>query len=258
MVNLTKALLTAVKSAKKAGGISKKDFMKARMLRRKSSIEFVTKTDIKCEKAIIKIIKSVFPSHSIWSEERPEEKHDSEYEWIIDPLDGTHNFMKNSAVYGHSIALAKNKKPVVGVVYFPILNHLYTAVKGRGAFLNNKRIHVSGIKKFDMAGIHFFQHMNDKQLKILGAFIKKNADVRITGAATYHFCTIANGGFAAYLDARLKPGDIAAGILIVEEAGGRATNDSGAPLTLESRDIIVSNKAIHPQILRVLKRFKGL
>ncbi len=257
-MNIPHALPIAVKAAKKAGAIAKRDFLNAQVFKIKDHHEFVTKTDIACEKAIIKTIKAQFPNHSFWSEERPEEKTSSEFEWVIDPLDGTHNFMKNNAVFGHSIALTKNGRSIAGVIYFPVLNQMYTAIRQHGVFLNGKRIHASSCKSFADAGMQYFQGMNRKQHKILAAFLKKGVDVRISGSACYNFCLVANGGYSFYLDKNLKPGDFAAGALFVEEAGGVVAQDNGANWNLSSKKFIASNKPIFPKVLAVLKKFGGL
>lgn len=257
-MNTLRALQVGIRAAEKAGAIAKKDFLRAKVFKIKDHHEFVTKTDIACERAIIKTIKAKFPEHSFWSEERPEEKTSSEFEWVIDPLDGTHNFMKNNAVFGHSIALAKNGRSIAGVICFPMLNQIYTAIKHRGVFLNGKKIHASSCKNFTDTGMQYFQGMDRKQRRILEAFLKKGVDARISGSACYNFCLVANGGYGFYLDKNLKPGDFAAGALFVEEAGGRVSQDSGADWNLNSKNFIASNKLIFPKILKILKRFGGL
>ncbi len=258
MANLDEALKIAIKAARKAGEIAKKDFLKPQVAKIKDHHEFVTKTDLKCERAIIKIIKSKFPKHSIWSEERAEENNKSKYEWVIDPLDGTHNFMKNNAVFGHSIALTKNKKTLLGVIYFPIMNHMYCGIRGRGVRLNKKIVRVSKTKSFVMLGVNYFQSMNEKQLKILMKIIKRGADIRIMGSACYNFCLVANGGYACYFEKELKPGDFAAGAFLVEEAGGRVTRDDGKAWDLETKNFIASNSIMHNKLLKILKPFKGI
>lgn len=258
MAGLDEALKIAVKAARKAGEIAKRDFLKPRVAKIKDCNEFVTETDLECERTIIKIIKSEFPGHSIWSEERAEEDNKSEYEWVIDPLDGTHNFMKNNAVFGHSIALTKNRKTLLGVIYFPMMDQAYHCIRGRGVFLNRKRIRVSKTKSLVMMGVNYFQSMTEKQLKILRKVVGTGADVRIMGSACYNFCLVANGGYAGYFEKGLKPGDFAAGAFFVEEAGGTVTRDDGGVWDLGTKNFVVSNSVVHKRLLKILKPFRGI
>lgn len=251
-------LRTAIKAAKLAGKIIKTNFGKSIDISTKEGNEFFTSIDIEAEKNIIKTIKEKFSNHNIWSEECGSlEKTDSNYKWIIDPLDGTNNFINQIPMVGTSIGLMYKNKPVLGVVYFPMINQLFYAEKGKGAFLNGKPIKCPDIKELSKAVLFFESHLktaSPKYLKFFLTLAKKIFRTRIAGAATMNICYVANGSANICVESGLKPGDIAASSIIAEEAGAIITDHKGKPWHPRCKNIIVTNKYLHKKILELIQK----
>ena len=218
---------------------------------------YVTKADIESTKLIRKILTKAYPQHSILDEELKPIKNKSDYTWIIDPLDGTHNFIMENPLFSVSIALKKANEIILGVVYFPALNKLYYAEKGKGAYRNGKRIKVkkeSCIKNCLFIYDAKLRGKTEKKLRILEKLAKSAWRLRIYGVATYHNIFIAEGHAAFNIDFDSKIWDYAASLLIVQEAGGKVTDLDGKPWTPDTSTYLASNGKIHNKILNVIKK----
>lgn len=246
----------AIQAAKEAGSILMKNFRKTSKIKRKSNGQLVTEADIQSEKRIIEKISNKFPEHSILSEETGEIKRNSDYNWIIDPLDGTNNFAYQLPHFGVSIALEYRNEVILGVVYLPFFNELYVAEKNKGASVNNKPISVSKRELNDALMIYeselYFN--NKKPLKNLDKLVVSVFATRIFGAPSLGLVSVASGKADIYILFAVEPGDIAAGGLIVEEAGGRVTDLDGRFWSPYKKQLVATNSKIHAEILKYLKR----
>jgi len=248
---------TAIKAAKEAGIILMKYYGKGIKGRVKFEDNLVSKADLEAEKKIISTIKSRYPKHSILSEECGEKKTSSGYKWLIDPLDGTHNYLYGIPIFGTSIALQKDKEIILGVIYLPYDNQLFVAEKGKGAFLNNKRINVSktnNLKKAMMLYDGGLQRDKKIKLKALDKLIDAVFRIRVFGAACFNLSSIAKGGADIYMEHSTNPWDVAAGLLIIEEAGGKVTALDGKKHDISEKGFIASNNKLHNQIMKIIKK----
>lgn len=224
-----------------------------------SNFNFVTDADKACEKLIVDTIRHNFPDHSILSEEMGEIKGTGEYKWIIDPIDGTTNFAHGQPIFGISIGIVKNGKPIIGVVEIPALKESFWAMEGKGAYLGNKKLQVSKVSDTSNAlfatGFPYSRaERYAKNMELFDAFYKNSHGVRRFGAASVDLCFLAAGRFDAYWEFDLKPWDIAAGKIIVEEAGGTVTNMDGSTLDPKRESLLSSNSLLHQQMLNILKK----
>lgn len=253
-------LNVAVKAARRAGSVIQRASLNLDTIRveKKKHNDFVTEVDRAAEEAIIQTILEAYPKHAILAEESGAKGvGSSEYEWIIDPIDGTTNFLHGHQQYGISIALAHKGQIQQAVVYDPSRNDLFTASRGVGAFLNDRRIRVS--KRFMMnecvisTGFPVAdQSYLDQYLGMLKDVIGKTAGVRREGAAALDLCNVACGRVEGFFELNLKPWDIAAGSLIVQEAGGIVTDFTGEQGWLESGDIVAGSPKVLAQLLQLL------
>ncbi len=252
---------TAVRAAYAAGDIHRKYFQTELAIETKTShFDRLTIADIEAEKKIVGLIKSTYPEHNILAEEAKYKKTDSEYTWIIDPLDGTNNFSCGLPIFCVSVALAKRDEVLVGVIYDPMRCELFSAQKGKGAFLNEKPIKVNNVNSLEgsllITGFYYDrgEDMIDCLDKIKEFFLKKILGLRRLGAAALDLCYVACGRASGYWEFKLNPWDFAAGKLIVEEAGGRVTDiDNNDPNVYKPTYIIASNDKIHDFMLSVLR-----
>lgn len=255
----------AIAAAKEAGDFLMKDFGKVKVLQYKDRQDILTNIDLKSEKAIIKKIKQNFPDHNIISEEKGYEDLKSEYTWVIDPIDGTKHYLRKMPIFCVSIALMKDKEVILGVVYAPSFNALFFAEKGKGAYLNNKKINVSQTKNLKDAFI-FAELPN---VRMLGANFKKDHEklgklfeqsyrVRAWGAGALGICYTALGSFDGYLVLHkgVKFWDVAGASIILTEAGGKITDEQGNKFTSKTVRPVASNNKIHNQMLKILKNDK--
>lgn len=191
-----------------------------------AAIDLVTEVDKFSEEFLINKIKKEYPSHSILSEEMGREDNDSDYCWIIDPIDGTTNYANGFCIFSISIALQYKEETVLGVVYVPEVKKLYSAIKDQGAFLNEEEIEVSGVEELTSAlvatGFPYDRAETDhNNLTNFNNLALKVQGVRRTGSAAFDLCSVAGGIFDAYWELKLSIWDVAAGILILQEAGGK-------------------------------------
>jgi myo-inositol-1(or 4)-monophosphatase len=248
----------AVKAARRAGDIIVRasDNIEKIKIQQKSTNDFVSEVDRAAESAIIESIQKVYPDHAFLAEESGV-TGDSDYVWIIDPLDGTTNFLHGFPVYAVSIALAFKGQIQQAVVYDPNRNDLFTATRGGGAYLNEKRIRVSKREKLldCLIGTGFPFQMGtdiDTYTEMFKALTLKTAGIRRPGAAALDLAYLAAGRIDGFWEMGLKPWDMAAGVLLITEAGGLVGDFSGEQDFLESGRIVTGNPKIFAQMLKVL------
>jgi myo-inositol-1(or 4)-monophosphatase len=215
----------------------------------------VTEADHAAEKAILETIKADFPEHYILSEEAGEIVTDSQYKWIIDPIDGTVNFAHGIPICCVSIALEHEGKMIMAAVYNPLIKEFYFAEKGKGAMLNGNPIHVSDQKNVINSCLvtgfpYTYLDMPNGPLQAFERFIRKGVPVRRLGSAAMDLCWVAAGRFDGFYEHKLQAWDSAAGFLLVEEAGGKVTDYTGAYYSPYQPQILATNGIIHEEMLR--------
>ena len=257
-------LNVAIKAARTAGSIINRASLDLDILKVgvKSTNDFITEVDTLAEQAIIETLLTAYPGHGILAEESGREHgaSDSEYQWIIDPLDGTTNFIHGLPVYAVSIALTHRGVIQQAVVYDPTRNDLFYATKGRGAYLNDRRIRVSRRTRLSDAlvgtGVPFRKGDNIKRyLKIFEEITTQCAGVRRPGAASLDLCYVAAGYYDAFFETGLAPWDVAAGSLIITEAGGLVGNYTGESDFLQQREILAATPRIYGQMVSILEGY---
>jgi len=219
----------------------------------------VTEMDLLAEKVIVSEIRKRYPDHSLLAEEKTDLRGDSPYRWVIDPLDGTTNYAHGYPVFSLSIALEKAGEVILGVVYDPTRDELFVGKKGKGARLNGRKIHVSSTPKLSecllATGFPYdiretaadnFDHFRNFALRVHA--------VRRAGSAALDLCYVAAGRFDGFWEMKLGPWDLAAGSLMVREAGGKVTDFLGTPLVLDGKYVLASNGKIHREMIQLLKR----
>lgn len=245
-----------LKAAKEAGKLVMRHYGRVRYVREKDKKSYFTNADLESEKLIISLIRKKFPSHNIISEESKPLNNDSEYTWYIDPIDGTHNYIHTLPMFGTSIALAYRGKTVIGAINLPYFKELYIAERGRGAFLNGKRLGVSSREDAKRAFVVTdlaLRYHPDAKIRVLRAIKGKVYDIRVLGCAVYSHTLVAKGAADAYFTLHTQSWDVAAGALIVEEAGGKVTGIDGSEWNLKKNQFLMSNGHIHGQMLKILK-----
>jgi myo-inositol-1(or 4)-monophosphatase len=254
----------AIKAARAAGAIINRAALDIELLKvaRKGPNDFVSEVDRAAEQAIIDILLDAYPGHAILAEESGRERgaKDSEYLWIIDPLDGTTNFLHGFPVYAVSIALAHRGVVQQAVVYDPTRNDLFMASRGRGAFLNDRRLRVS--KRTRLAdglvgtGFPFRKGDNFKRyVKMFEEVMQACAGLRRPGAAALDLCYVAAGFYDGFFEMGLNPWDAAAGSLIITEAGGLVGNFTGEADFLYQREIVAGNPKVYGQLVQILQPY---
>lgn len=255
-------LAVAIKAARLAGSVHKKYFGKSFSVRAKTtSFDLVTTADTKAEEATVKLIRKNFPTHNILAEENTYTKTNSEYTWIIDPLDGTNNFSQGLPIFCTSVALAYKGQVIAGAIYDVTRNELFYAQKAQGAFLNGKPIHVNKAANLTQAIlITGFYYSRDKDmlntLDAMKRFLRKQIiGIRRFGSAALDLCYVASGRVAGFWEFTLSPWDFAAGSLIIQEAGGRVTDNYGNKVSpVKKTFIVASNAKIHKIMLEVINK----
>ncbi len=223
----------------------------------------VTEADHAAEKAIFEVIRKEFPEHYILSEESGELPKDSNYKWIIDPIDGTINYSKGIPICCVSIGIEKDGKMILGAVYNPFMNEFYVAERGKGATLNDKPIHVSEQTKVINACLvtgfpYTYLDMPNGPLQVFERFIRKGVPVRRLGSAAIDLCWVAAGRFDGFYEHKLNAWDSAAGFLLVEEAGGKVTDFEGNYYSPYQPHILATNGKIHEEMVEVVNNRKIL
>jgi myo-inositol-1(or 4)-monophosphatase len=256
-------LNTAVKAARRAASVIQRASNNLDILRieRKDHNHFVTEVDRKAEQVIVETLLEAYPKHAILAEEGGA-TGDSEYVWIIDPLDGTTNYLHGVPQYCVSIALAHRGQITQAVVYDPNRNDLFTATRGSGAFLNDRRIRVSRTREMSDALICTgFPYQSfgklDQYLGMFAEVVKKSAGVRRPGAAALDLAYVACGRYDGFWELGLAPWDIAAGSLLIQEAGGLITDLQGDAGFMESGDLVAGTPKVFGQLLQTVQNAPG-
>jgi myo-inositol-1(or 4)-monophosphatase len=250
----------AVQTAREAGRVLTEKFGRALQVSHKGDIDLVTEADLAAEKLIVERIRSYYPRHTILTEEAGEVERiagaDSSFKWVVDPLDGTTNYAHGYPFYCVSIALEHEGRIVVGVVYDPTRDELFAAERGAGATLNGRAISVSNVSDLNRAlvctGFPYDVRGRQQFARHFSAFILHAQSVRRDGAAALDMAYVACGRFEAFYEDGLRPWDVAAGKLLIEEAGGRVTHYDGSPFSIYSAPIAATNGLVHADTLRVL------
>ena len=257
-------LNVAVRAAREAGKIINRASLDIDLLRvaQKAANDFVTEVDRAAEQAIIDVLLKAYPQHGILGEETGSTFGDatSEYQWIIDPLDGTTNFIHGMPVYAVSIALAHRGVVQQGVVYDPTRDELFTATRGAGAFLNSRRIRVSNRVRLEDSligtGFPFRKHDDfDTYMEMFKLVAQRCVGLRRPGAAAIDLAYVAAGRYDGFFESGLKPWDIAAGSLLITEAGGLVGNFAGEGDFLHSGEVLAATPRVYAQLVGLLQRY---
>jgi myo-inositol-1(or 4)-monophosphatase len=258
----THFLEVAVEAAREAGEILVAEHSRPQTISYKGDVDIVTETDKKSEAAIVSRLRTHFPKHAIVAEEggggteAQNAAQSSRYCWYVDPLDGTTNFAHGYPCFAVSIALLEDGEPLVAAILNPILNELFTATRGEGSFLNQKKIHVSQIQTISKSllatGFPSQKRASNPNIHYYWEFTLRSHGVRRAGSAALDLCSVACGRFDAFWEFGLKSWDSAAGILIVREAGGIVTDFSGQPYHVGDRELIASNGLIHDEMRKIV------
>lgn len=253
---MSKELEVAIKSATLAGERLEYYFESSLEHNEKEDKSPVTKADLDAEEIIIKELKDVTPQYNIISEESDEINNNSEYTWVVDPLDGTTNFARGLPVFATTLALLKGDNIVLAVTYNPITNSKFSAQAGNGSFWNGVKMKVSDQEKFEKSIVTLGRARDEESKKrTLAAFssIYFKSHQRILGSSALELAWVASGRIEAFVCIGLNNWDVAAGILLVKEAGGKITNFDGEDVVLSrDKDFLASNGKIHEELLEIL------
>ena len=244
--------MTAI--AREAGALLMQHFDRHIKIEYKGEADLVTVADRKSEALIRERIRAKWPTHDILGEEEGLRDTGSDYRWYVDPLDGTTNFAHGFPVFCVSMALQHQGKTIAGLCFDPTRNELFAAERGNGAFLNDERIHVSRVERLaeSLVGTGFPSHKRHKNPNIhfYHQITLRTHGIRRAGSAALDLCYVACGRLDGFWEFNLNPWDTAAGVLMVEEAGGKVTNFSGGAFELHSRETLASNGLIHDALMR--------
>ena len=246
----------AIEAAKEAGQLALELSKKKIEYTMKGEYDILAEADLKSENLIVKKLMEAFPDHSILSEENKDVEHNSNHLWVIDPVDGTINYERKLNEYCVSIALEIDGELVLGVIYQPVYNNLFTAYKGDGAYLNGSRLSVSTEDKLIDS---LFATENSSKMdvrvsdfEILLKICERIRGVRIFGSGALHLAALAQGHLDFYYKTKFNYWDIAAGTVLIREAGGKVTDFEGNELKRASNDIVCSNSILHQEVLDLL------
>lgn len=250
----------AMETAREAGQILLEKYGRKINISKKGDINLVTEADLASEKLIIERIKTYYPKHSILAEESGEAViigGENKFKWIIDPLDGTTNFAHGYPAFCVNIALEHEGEIVVAVTFDPTRNEMFSAEKGNGAFLNNRRIYVSETEKLSesllVTGFPYNFKEKENFARHLTDFLLFSRGVRRDGSAAIDMAYVACGRFDGFWEEGLNPWDVAAGKLLIEEAGGKVTYYDNSPFSIYSPPILASNGFIHAEMSEILR-----
>jgi myo-inositol-1(or 4)-monophosphatase len=255
-------LEAAKAAAREAGGLLRENVDKRGEIMFKGTVDLVTHFDRKSQEMIFRRLSAAFPGHGFLAEEGLSLPGTSDCRWIIDPIDGTTNFAHTFPVFCVSIALEQKGAVVVGVVYDPMRDELFEALRGRGAFLNGARVRVSDIPELGKALLatgfpYDVRTSSFNNVREFNAFIVRAQAIRRCGSAALDLCYVACGRFDGFWELKLKPWDVAAGALIVEEAGGRVSDFEGRTFDPFNQRALASNGRIHEEMRKILKECGG-
>lgn len=219
----------------------------------------VTEIDKKSEKTIIDFIKKDFPDHSILAEESGKDFRSGDFLWVIDPLDGTTNFAHGLPYFSVSIGLQRGEEIIAGVIYDVMLNRMYAAEKGSGTYCNDKKVFVSTNDKLErsllVTGFPYdVEDQIDRAVDLFGEFVKRSRAVRRLGSAAIDMAYVAAGIFDGFWEEKLNPWDVCAGIILVEEAGGKISDYKGNKITIYDKQILATNNFVHNQMTEIINK----
>lgn len=243
----------AFETVEKAGKYLRQMFGKKMSVQEKDDFTLVSEADKGAEDIIISSAREYFPEDGILTEESEEKTRKSPFRWIFDPLDGTHNFLAGLKEFSCGLALEKEGEIVFGICYFPMDDELFWAKKGKGAFCNNKKIEVS--KERELQGQIYFAESSlryclKEGLEDINRFAQADCRIRIPGCFHFALTRIARSQGVATTSRIAQPWDIAPAAIILEEAGGMVTDEKGNPWQVNSRNILATNKLVHPEALK--------
>ncbi|MFZ5863642.1 MAG: inositol monophosphatase family protein [Nitrospirota bacterium] len=252
-------LRLAVDAARAAGDIIRRGMSDALDIRYKGAINLVTQIDVAAERAVVERLRAHTPDHDILAEEGSNRATGAQYRWLIDPLDGTTNYAHRFPFFCVSIGLRQDDHAILGVVFDPVRDELFTAVRGHGASLNGTALSVSATKKLGhslvVTGFAYDpKHDTNANFTHFEAVSRVVRGVRRTGSAALDLCYVAAGRSDGFWELSLSPWDTAAGQIIVEEAGGRVTDFSGRPFSPDIPEVLATNGKIHDAMLAVLNQ----
>lgn len=248
----------AMTFAREAGAIVRQGYGRIHAPEFKGRIDLVTEYDKRSEALLLRQIRTYFPGHGILGEESGAHAAvESSVRWILDPLDGTTNFAHNYPFFCVSIGVEVEGTLVAGAVYDPVRDEMFDAARGHGARLNGDPIHVSATAHIEDALLvtgfpYDVREFPERHLPLFHSFLVRAQGIRRDGSAALNLCYLAMGRFDGFWEGNLSPWDLAAGVLIVQEAGGTVTDYTGAPLDLEGRQVLAANAALHAEMHTVL------
>ena len=251
----------AIQTARDAGRLLAERYGRSLQITNKSELDLVTESDLASERLIIDRIKTYYPRHAILAEESgasepADRERQSDWRWIIDPLDGTTNYAHGYPCFCVSIGLANKGRLELGVIYDPMREELFTAERGEGAALNGRRIHVSGTPNLASAllctGFPYDVRERGEFARHFANFIMNAQAVRRDGSAALDLAYVACGRFDGFWEEGLHPWDVAAAVLMIEEAGGRVSHYDGSAFDIYNPPILASNGLVHDQMMQVL------
>jgi len=253
--NLKTYFAAAVETAHEAGRILREEYARPPEIKYKGDVDLVTQADKRSEQAIVDRLSKYFPSHAIAAEEGLGKDHEAEFRWHVDPLDGTTNFAHGYPCFSVSIALAHHDQVLVGVVYNPIYEELFAAARGEGATFNGTKISVSQVQTLSTSllctGFPVHKRQSSPNIHYYYDFTLRSHGVRRDGSAALDLASVAAGRFDGFWEFGLKRWDTAAGVLLVEEAGGKISNFHGAPYSLGGPVLLATNGHIHEEMRKV-------
>jgi myo-inositol-1(or 4)-monophosphatase len=245
----------AIETAREAGAILLAEFDRPVKISYKGEVDIVTQADRRSEQAIVSRLRTHFPKHAIVAEEGGGTESESPFRWHVDPLDGTTNFAHGYPCFAVSLGLEEAGDLIVGVVFQPISGELFTAVKGEGAYLNQKKIEVSRIEKLATSllstGFPSNKRAQNPNIRYYWDFTLRSHGVRRDGSAAMDLASVACGRFEGFWEFGLHTWDTAAGVLLVREAGGTVTQFDGQPYRLSDRELLASNGRVHEEMKEV-------
>lgn len=245
----------ATEAAREAGDILLSELGRPPEISYKGEVDLVTRADRRSEQAIVAFLRTHFPKHSIVAEEGGGQENDSPFRWHVDPLDGTTNFAHGYPCFAVSIALEEAGELVAGVIYQPVTQELFTAARGEGAYLNQKRIQVSKVDRLSngllATGFPSVKRSRNPNIYYYWDFTLRSHGVRRDGSAALDLAAVACGRFDGFWEFGLHSWDTAAGVLLVREAGGMVSNFSGKAYSLGEHETLASNGRIHEEMRQV-------
>ena len=257
---MTRELEAAVAAAEAAGEVLRDGFGQHQKVKFKGEVDLVTKADEDAEQAIKEVLQEAFPNYGMLAEESGEIKGEGDARWIVDPLDGTTNYAHGLPLFCTSVALERDGEVVLGVVYDPMANETYAAERGSGATLNGEPIGVSDtdepIRALLATGFPYDRDEVPAALELFGRFAMRTQSMRRWGSAALDLCYVAAGRLDGYYERGVKAWDIAAGVLVLKEAGGKVTDYLGHELDLERGEVVASNDRLHPDLVSVTGEYR--